>query len=166
MSDADPIAFLTERLAAAERERDELTIKSERLTALQRVFVQIGAARDETQIAQFALRGAWLALEFTRAMWFTVDESGAGTALFDVDGNDEPTESEYGGSFPDGSALARCARGESDAAAGYAHDADAPLFDRTRRVRDHLRRRRARPVRFAVVGYGSRRACGACSTRA
>jgi len=129
MNDADPIAFLTERLAAAERERDELAIKSERLTALQRVFVQIGAARDETQIAQFALRGAWLALEFTRALWFTVDESGSGSALFDVDGNDEPTESEYGGSFPDGSALARCARGESDAAAGYAHDADAPLFD-------------------------------------
>jgi diguanylate cyclase (GGDEF)-like protein len=129
MNDADPIAFLTERLASAERERDELSVKAERLTALQRVFVQISASRDEMQIAHFALRGAWLALEFTRAMWFTVDASGTASARFDVDGSDEPVESEYGGIFPTGSALSRCAHGESDAAAGYAHDADAPLFD-------------------------------------
>jgi len=125
----EPIAFLTERLAAAERERDELAVKADRLAALQHVFVQISGARDEAQIAHFALRGAWLALEFTRALWLTVDAAGDAGALFDVDGNDEPVQSEYGGSFPEPSALARCARGESDAAVGYAHDLDAPLFD-------------------------------------
>ena len=53
----EPIAFLTERLACVESERDELANKAERLEALQRVFVSISAARDERAIAHATLRG-------------------------------------------------------------------------------------------------------------
>jgi len=125
----EPIAFLTERLACVESERDELANKAERLEALQRVFVSISAARDERAIAHATLRGLWLALGFTRAMWFALDDTGHASAIYDLDDSDEPVESQYGDSFPARSALVRCAVGESDIATGYAHDSDAPLFD-------------------------------------
>jgi diguanylate cyclase (GGDEF)-like protein len=129
MNETEPIAFLTERLAAAERERDALERKAERLEAIQAHFVLISSALDETAIAHAALRAVWFALGFTRAMWFAVDENGAANALFDLDGGTEPLESLYGDAFPDGSRLVRCARGESDAGTGLADDPDAPIFD-------------------------------------
>ncbi|MGB8267613.1 MAG: GGDEF domain-containing protein [Candidatus Velthaea sp.] len=129
MNDGDPIAFLTERLAAAERERDELAERTARLEALQRVFVQISAAADEAAIAAAALRGARRALEFTRALWFSVAGTGTVVAAYELDEGTEPVESAYGDAFPAGSSLVRSARGGSDAATGYAGDTDAALYD-------------------------------------
>jgi len=129
VNDHDPIAFLTERLAAAERERDVLRDRTERLEALQRVFVQISGATDEAAIAFGALRGARLALDFTRALWFSVDPEHGALALYELDEGTEPVESAYGDAFPDGSSLARAARGETDAAAGYTGEPDVPLYD-------------------------------------
>ena len=42
-------------------------------------------------------------------------------------------ESEYGGTLPPASSIARIASGDSDIATGWADDADAPLFDTRRR---------------------------------
>jgi len=129
VNDHDPIAFLTAGLAAAERERDALRDRTERLEALQRVFVQISAATDEVAIAFAALRGVRLALDFTRALWFAVDPEHGALALYELDEGTEPVESAYGDAFPDGSSLARAARGESDVAAGYTGDSDVALYD-------------------------------------
>ena len=129
MNDHDPIAFLTERLAAAERERDGLVERTERLEALQRVFVQISGASDETAIAHGALRAARLALNFTRVLWFSVDDEGGALATYELDEGTEPVESAYGDAFPDGSSLVRAARGETDTAAGYTGDPDVALYD-------------------------------------
>jgi len=129
MSSGDPIAFLTERLTTAEQERDRLAKRTARLESLQRVFVQISAAKDEAAIAGAALRGARLALEFTRALWFSVDRNAEITAAYELDGGTEASESAYGDAFPARSSLVRCGLGESDAATGYAGDEDAPLFD-------------------------------------
>ncbi len=129
MNDHDPIAFLTERLAAAERERDGLVERTERLEALQRVFVQISAATDETGIAHGALRAARLALYFTRVLWFSVDSEGDALAAFELDEGTEPVESAYGDAFPDGSSLLRAAYGETNLAAGYTGEPDVALYD-------------------------------------
>jgi len=129
VNDHDPIAFLTERLAAAERERDGLVERTERLEALQRVFVQISGATDETGIAQNALRAARLALAFSRVLWFSVDDEGEALAAFELDEGTEPVESAYGDAFPDGSSLVRAAYGETDLAAGYTGEPDVALYD-------------------------------------
>jgi len=129
VNDHDPIAFLTERLAAAERERDGLVERTERLEALQRVFVQISAATDETGIAHGALRAARLALYFTRVLWFSVDSEGDALAAFELDEGTEPVESAYGDAFPDGSSLLRAAYGETNLAAGYTGEPDVALYD-------------------------------------
>lgn len=129
MSESDPIAFLSEQLAAVERERDELEARASRLESIQHQFVSISAASSESAIACAALRGAWFALGFTRAMWFSVSATSEPNALFDLDGDGEPRESLYGDEFPERSALVRCARGESNAATGYAEDDDAPIFE-------------------------------------
>jgi len=129
VNDHDPIAFLTERLAAAERERDELVERTERLEALQRVFVQISGATDEVAIAFGTLRGARLALHFSRALWFSVDAEAGALAAYELDEGTEPVESAYGDAFPDGSSLVKAARGETDAAVGYSGDAGVALYD-------------------------------------
>jgi len=129
VNDHDPIAFLTERLAAAERERDGLVERTERLEALQRVFVQISAATDETGIAHGALRAARLALYFTRVLWFSVDSEGDALAAFELDEGTEPVDSAYGDAFPDGSSLLRAAYGETNLAAGYTGEPDVALYD-------------------------------------
>lgn len=125
------IAFLTERIAAIEHERDSLLLKSQRLERLQRSFVEITAARDESTLAAAVLRGAWLGLGFGRALWFSIGASQELVAQFELDG-ESVAESEYGGTLPAGSALTRIARGDSDVATGSAQDVDAALFD-TRR---------------------------------
>ena len=123
---ADPIAFLSEQLAAVEAERDELALKAERLSALQRCFVAIAGAADESALARETLSGARRALGFSRALWFSL--GALPMARFQLDGG-EPEASDYGDAFPPNSALVRIARGESDAATGYSDDVDAPLFD-------------------------------------
>ncbi len=130
MRDADPIAFLTERLAAVETERDAEQIKAQRLERLQSSFVEIAKSASEEDLVRAALRGAWLGLGFARVFWFDV-ESEAAIATFELDGG-AVVPSEYGGEFPEYSALRRIARADSDAATGLADDPDAPLFD-TRR---------------------------------
>jgi diguanylate cyclase (GGDEF)-like protein len=128
----EPIAFLTERLAAVERERDalqRLQLRTERLEELQRAFVKISAARDEVAIASEALRGARLALGFKRALWFSVGVEGEASAIHEIDSEVEPMESDYGDSFPEGSSLVRTATGASDVATGYAGDPDMALYD-------------------------------------
>lgn len=129
MNDSDPIAFLNERLSTVERERDDLEARATRLETIQHQFVLISAADDERAIAHAALRGAWIALGFTRAIWFSVRTTGEPNADFDLDNTSEPGESLYGDAFPPASAMMRCARGESDAATGYSADADAPIYD-------------------------------------
>ncbi len=128
MNETEPIAFLTERLADAERERDALERKAERLELIQAHLVLISSAGTEEAIAHAALRAAWFALGFGRAMWFAVD-AGVPTAIFDLDGTPEPVESLYGDAFPDGSRLVLCAQGRTDAGTGSFEDADAPIFD-------------------------------------
>lgn len=129
MNDTEAIAFLNERLSALERERDELAGRAARLEAIQNQFMLISAASTESAIAHAALRGAWFALGFTRAIWFTVNEMGEPNATFDLDGDGAPVESLYGDAFPIASSLMRCARGESNVATGSAEDDDAPIFD-------------------------------------
>ena len=131
MKDADPIAFLTERVADAERERDALLLKSQRLEKLQHSFVEITASENEAELATAALRGAWLGLGFSRVLWFEIEDASNVSAHFELDENDV-AESEYGGTLPPMSSLYRIARGDSDVATGDAGDVDAPLFD-TRR---------------------------------
>ena len=127
-SSAGGIAYLTERIAEIERERDALTIKAQRLEKLQRAFVEISAAGDETAVAHAALRAAWLGLGFGRVLWFARGDDGDLSATFELDG-DVVVETQYDGTFPEQSALARIARGDSDAAMGTSDDPDAPLFD-------------------------------------
>jgi diguanylate cyclase (GGDEF)-like protein len=131
-SRGDGIAFLTERIDAIERERDGLLEKSQRLEMLQRSFVDIIAAPDEFALAAGAMRGAWLGLGFTRALWFRVDGPAGLSALYELDG-ENVTESEYGGTVPEASSLYRITAGGSDIATGDSGDADAPLFDTRRR---------------------------------
>ncbi len=132
MEASEGIAFLTERIDAIERERDDLLVKSQRLEMLQRSFVDIIAATQEPALASAAMRGAWLGLGFSRALWFRVESATELTALFELDG-DTARESEYGGTLPDGSSLYRVLSRDSDIATGWATDSDAPLFDTRRR---------------------------------
>ena len=132
MGAGDPIAFLTERVAEVERERDELLVKSQRLEMLQRSFVDIVAARDEAALAAAVLRGAWLGLGFSRSLWFRIDDSQEVSALYELDGA-AVVESEYGGTLPETTSLYRITCGDSDLATGWAGDADAPLYDTRRR---------------------------------
>ncbi|HET9030579.1 MAG TPA: GGDEF domain-containing protein [Candidatus Aquilonibacter sp.] len=126
------IAFLTERIDAIERERDDLLVKSQRLELLQRSFVDIIAARDERTLAASAMRGAWLGLGFSRAIWFRIDAPLELTAALELDG-DRVADSEYGGTLPKTSSLFRVLSGDSDVLTGWAGDTDAPLFDTRRR---------------------------------
>jgi len=128
---SDGIPFLTERIDLLERERDALLEKSQRLELLQRSFVDIIAATGEPELAATAMRGAWLALGFPRALWFRIDGAGM-SALYELDG-EGVVESEYGGTLPGGSSLYRIMSGDSDAATGWAGDEDAPLFDTRQR---------------------------------
>lgn len=129
---SEGIAFLTERIDAIERERDELLSKSQRLELLQRSFVDIIAAREERTLAAAAMRGAWLGLGFSRALWFRIDGPAELTALYEFDG-DAAGESEYGGTLPETSSLFRVLAGDSDVLTGWAGDFDAPLYDTRRR---------------------------------
>lgn len=126
------IPFLTERIDAIERERDALLERSQRLEVVQRSFVDIIAARDETALASAAMRGAWLGLGFSRALWFRIEDAQNVGALYELDG-ESVVESEYGGTLPETSSLHRLTSGDSDAATGWAGDADAPLFDTRRK---------------------------------
>jgi diguanylate cyclase (GGDEF)-like protein len=129
---SEGIPFLMERIDTLERERDGLQEKSQRLEVLQRSFVDIIAASDESILAEAAMRGAWLALGFSRALWFRIEGPQSLAALYEIDGSGV-TESEYGGTLPASSSLYRIASGDSDAATGWADDSDAPLFDTRRR---------------------------------
>lgn len=129
---SEGIPFLVERIDALERERDALSEKAQRLEVLQRSFVDIIAAPDETSLAGAALRGAWLGLAFTRALWFRIDGAQSITALYEIDG-EGVVESEYGGTLPPASSLYRLTSGDSDVATGWGGDFDAPLFDTRRR---------------------------------
>jgi diguanylate cyclase (GGDEF)-like protein len=128
VSSFEGIAYLTERIAEVELERDALVVKAHRLEQLQRAFVELSAAVDERGVAFAALRGAWLGLGFGRALWFACGAAGGLNALYELDGG-EVAESEYGGTLPPDSSLLRVARGDSDAAMGTNGDTDAPLFD-------------------------------------
>lgn len=131
MNSGEGIAFLTERIAALERERDGLSLKSQRLERLQHSFVEITAAPDEQELAVAVLRAVWLGLGFSRALWFAIAAEPELSALLELDG-DTVVASEYGGTVPSASALIRLASGTSDLATGTADDTDAPLYD-TRR---------------------------------
>jgi diguanylate cyclase (GGDEF)-like protein len=128
VSSREGIAYLTERIAQVERERDALATQAQRLEQLQRAFVEISAAIDEPEVAVAALRGAWLGLGFGRAFWFACGQAGELNALYELD-EGRTGESEYGGTLPPDSSLLRVARGDSDAAMGTNGDADSPLFD-------------------------------------
>lgn len=127
-----PIPFLTERIDAVERERDALLEKSQRLEVLQRSFVDIIAAESEVALASAAMRGAWLGLGFSRALWFRIEDAQMVAALYELDG-ESVVESEYGGTLPATSSLYRLTSRDSDVATGWAGDFDAPLFDTRRR---------------------------------
>ncbi|HTU69450.1 MAG TPA: GGDEF domain-containing protein [Candidatus Baltobacteraceae bacterium] len=129
---SDGIAFLTERIDAVERERDALLERSQLLEQLARSFVDVIAARDERELASQALRAAVVGLGFTRSIWFRIEGAHAMSALYELDGP-SVTESEYGGTLPEGSTLYRVTTGDSDIVTGWASDADAPLFDTRRR---------------------------------
>lgn len=129
---SDAIAFLTERIDAVERERDALFERATRLELLQRSFVEIVAAHDEAALAAAAMHGAWLALGFSRALWFRIEDARTITAVYELDG-ERVLESEYGGTLPERSCLLRISAGDSDIATGWADDPDAPLFDTRRR---------------------------------
>lgn len=126
------IPYLVERIDGLERERDALLEKSQRLEVLQRSFVDIIAATDESALAAATLRGAWLGLGFSRALWFRIDDPQSIGALYEIDGS-TIAESEYGGTLPESSSLYRVTTGDSDVVTGWADDADAPLFDTRRR---------------------------------
>ena len=132
MEASEGIAFLTERIDAIERERDDLLVKSQRLEMLQRSFVDIIAATEESGLASSAMRGAWLGLGFSRALWFRIESTTELTALFELDG-DTVGESEYGGTLPEASSLYRVLSTDSVIITGWAGDFDAPLFDTRRR---------------------------------
>ncbi len=162
MDGGDPIAFLSERVAEAERERDELLVKSQRLEMLQRSFVDIVAASDEPSLAAAALRGAWLGLGFSRALWFRVDDSQEISALYELDG-DAVMESEYGGTLPETTSLYRITCGDSDVATGWAGDPDAPLFDTRRRYAAAAVRPKSGASFLLYVDGSSERAASAWS---
>ena len=153
VDESEPILYLTQQLTDAERERDGLALKAQRLEMLQRSFVQIIASTHEDDLAKAVLRGAWLGLGFSRAMWFRVEEGGRPSAAFELDGDDAVT-SEYGDALPEGSCLHRIARGDSDAATGYEGDVDAPLFDTRRWYAIAAVRVRATPP-FIVYADGA-----------
>ncbi len=132
MQASEGIAFLTERIDAIERERDELLVKSQRLEMLQRSFVDIIAATEERALAYAAMRGTWLGLGFSRALWFGIESTTELTALYELDG-ESAGESEYGGTLPETSSIYRVLSGDSDIVTGWAGDYDAPLFDTRRR---------------------------------
>jgi diguanylate cyclase (GGDEF)-like protein len=125
------IGFLTERVNAAERERDDLLERSQRLETLQRSFVDIVAAGNERALAVATMRGAWLGLGFSRALWFRA-ELPEPTALYEIDG-EGVIDSEYGGTLPETSTLFRVLYNDSEIVTGWAGDSDAPLFDTRRR---------------------------------
>jgi diguanylate cyclase (GGDEF)-like protein len=129
---SDAIAFLTERIDAVERERDALFERATRLELLQRSFSEIVAARDEAALAAAAMHGAWLALGFSRALWFRIEDDRTLGAIYELDG-ERVVESEYGGTLPERSSLLRISGGDSDIATGWSDDGDAPLFDTRRR---------------------------------
>ncbi len=132
MEASEGITFLTERIDAIERERDDLLVKSQRLEMLQRSFVDIIAASNEQALAAAALRGVWLGLGFSRALWFRIEGTNELAALYELDG-DAVHDSEYGGTLPDSSALYRVLSRDSDIITGFAGDFDDPLFDTRRR---------------------------------
>jgi len=132
VNDPDGISYLTERIDAVERERDELLERAQRLEMLQRSFVDIIAAPDEKTLAVATMRGAWLGLGFSRALWFRIVNSQEVGALYELDGQ-AVVDSEYGGTLPETSALHRITSGDSNVATGWAGDFDAPLFDTRRR---------------------------------
>ncbi len=123
------IAGLFAEIESLSRERDAHEERARRLTTLQDAFTAIVSEADEERIAGHALRGTFLALGFTRALWFVLDDAGAANAAFACDGEATALPSEYGDTFPEESVLRKLARGERDAAAGYADDLDAPLYD-------------------------------------
>jgi diguanylate cyclase (GGDEF)-like protein len=129
---SDAIVFLTERIDAAERERDTLLERVTRLEQLQHSFVEIIAARDEAALAMAAMRGAWLGLGFRRSLWFRIESEDTVSALYELDGA-SVVDSEYGGTLPERSSLLRICAGDSDVTTGLADDADTPLFDTRRR---------------------------------
>ncbi|HTX56949.1 MAG TPA: GGDEF domain-containing protein [Candidatus Acidoferrales bacterium] len=129
---SEGIPFLVERLDAVERERDTLLERSQRLEMLQRSFVDIIAASDEAALATAAMRGAWLGLGFSRALWFRIEGLTEVGALYELDGH-EVAASEYGGTLPEASSLRRIISGDSAVVTGWAGDSDAPLFDTRRR---------------------------------
>ena len=152
------ITFLTERVAAAERERDALLEQSQRLETLQRSFVEIIAAPDEAALAAAAMRGAWLSLGFPRTLWFRISSAREVSALYELDGG-EMRDSEYGGTLPERSSLHRMSAGDSDLATGWADDADAPLFDTRRRyVAAAVRPQRGEGFLFYADGSNDRSA--------
>jgi diguanylate cyclase (GGDEF)-like protein len=162
MDSGDGIAFLTERVAAIERERDDLLVKSQRLEMLQRSFVDTVAARDEASLAAAALRGAWLGLGFARALWFRIDGAQEVSALYELDG-ESVVESEYGGTLPEDASLYRITCGDSDVATGWADDADAPLFDTRRRYAAAAVRVKTGPSYLLYVDGSSERVGSAWS---
>jgi diguanylate cyclase (GGDEF)-like protein len=129
---SEGIPFLVERIDGLERERDALLEKSQRLEVLQRSFVDIIAAANEAALASVTLRGAWLGLGFSRALWFRIEAPQTLAAFYEIDG-EGVRESEYGGTLPPASSLYRITSGDSDVATGWAGDFDAPLFDTRRR---------------------------------
>ena len=132
MEDQRGIAFLTERIDEIERDRDALSARAQRLELLQRSFVEIIAAGDERAVALSVMRGTWLGLGFTRAIWFAIADSGELNAIYEYE-DGRVIDSEYGGTFPDESSLYRISSGDSDVATGWSDDPDAPLFDTRRR---------------------------------
>jgi diguanylate cyclase (GGDEF)-like protein len=123
-----PIVELTEQVFELEGRADALALRLQRLERLREMFLAISNAADEAAIAAATLRGAWLALGYGRAMWFTVAGGAAPDARWEIDGG-YVQESNYGDSFPENSALVRIAAGLSDAAAGAGGEIDDPLFD-------------------------------------
>jgi len=141
------IAGLFAEIESLRRERDTHEERARRLSALQAAFTAIVAETDEERIAGHALRGAFLALGFSRALWFALDREGSPNAAFTCDGDPTVAASDYGDAFPPASVMIPLARGERDAAAGYEGDLDAPLYDvRGWYALAVLRERAGRPV--------------------
>jgi diguanylate cyclase (GGDEF)-like protein len=128
VQDPRGIVFLTEQMDALERERDALLEKSQRLEMLQRSFVEIIEATDETKLAEAAMRGAYLGLGFRRSLWFRIDGVRELSAQFELD-NGVFVDSIYGGTLPEASSLFRVTSGHSTIATGHEGDPDAPLLE-------------------------------------
>ena len=161
------VAGLFAEIESLRRERDAHEERARRLTTLQDAFRAIVAEPDEERIAEHALRGAFLALGFTRALWFQLDAAGDANAAFACDGDVAVEPSDYGDTFPDASVLHKLARGERDAAAGYADDPDAPLYDvRGWYAMAALRERVGRVVAILYADGASERSIAAWSIAA